>query len=554
MVGLVKAGETAMPQMKVHQAIAQALHDNGARDLFGLIGDANLYVADSFVRDCGGNFVSSANEAGATLMALGYTMATGNLGFCTVTHGAALTNTLTALTHGAKARTPMVLLCGDTAVIDAENFQNVPQRDHVIPTGAGFEQLRAPETVAADVATAIRRAWTERRPIVLNMPVEFQWLDTEYEPRPWRSSDLRMVVPESDDLDNAIGIIAAARRPIVLAGRGAISDEARRAILNFAHRIEAPVATTLQAKELFAGDDCNLGIFGTLSQDATIEHIMDADCIIAFGASLNTYTMSYGAFAKEKRIVQVDNDPAQFGRHLEADATVFGDAARTADLFTHWLNEAEIPGSGWRGPDLAKKLATAAAAAVSAEPQDSDPIHMAGAVKLFNAAFPAERVLVTDGGRFLGEPWKNLRVEHPRNFSITLAFGSIGLGMGYAIGTAIGRPGEQVIHVTGDGGFVLGGLAEFNTAVRHGLNIVTIICNDGAYGAEHIQFRRKNMDPALSMFDWPDFGKVATALGGLGFRVTNFGELRAALAASKDAKVPVLIDLILDPDNMPEFP
>lgn len=543
-----------MAQTKVHKAIAQALHDNGVRDLFGLIGDANLYLSDSFVRDCDGRFVSSANEAGATLMALGYTMATGRLGCCTVTHGAALTNTLTALTHGTKARTPMLLVCGDTAVVDLENFQNTPQREHVIATGAGFEQLRTPETVGEDVATAIRRAWTERRPIVLNVPVEFQWLDAEYTPVTWRSPEMRTVVPESDDLDNAIGIIAAARRPLVLAGRGAMADEAREAILRFAKRLEAPVATTLQGKDLFADDNCSIGIFGTLSQDAAIEHIIEADCVIAFGASLNPYTMSHGAFSKDKRIIQVDTDPAQFGRFIQADATVLGDAGRTADLFTHWLNEAEIPGAGWRGEELAASLAAAKVAAVPADPLDSDPIDMARAIPIFNAAFPSDRVLVTDGGRFLGEPWKNLRVEHPRNFLITLAFGSIGLGMGYAIGTAVGRPGEQIVHFTGDGGFVLGGLAEFNTAVRHGLNIVTVICNDGAYGAEHIQFRRKNMDPELSMFQWPDFGKVADALGGKGFRVTNFGELRAALAASKDATVPVLIDLILDPDNMPEFP
>ncbi|WP_221796322.1 thiamine pyrophosphate-binding protein [Aquisediminimonas sediminicola] len=540
--------------MKVHQAIAHALHDNGVRDLFGLIGDANLYFSDSFVRDCNGQFISSANEDGATLMALGYTVATGKLGCCSVTHGAALTNTLTALTHGTKARTPMLLLCGDTAVADHENFQNTPQRDHVLATGAGFEQLRTPETAAIDIATAIRRAWTERRPIVLNIPVEFQWLDVDYAPVVWRKPEMRTIVPESEDLDNAIGIIAAARRPLVLAGRGAIDEDAAAAILRFAKRLEAPVATTLQAKDLFADDNCNLGIFGTLSQDVAIEQILEADCVIAFGASLNPFTMSQGAFAKDKRIVQIDIDAAQFGRFLQTDASVLGDAGRTADLFTHWLNEAEIPGCGWRGDELATTLATARAAVISIDPQDSDPIDMPRAIKICNAALPADRVLVTDGGRFLGEPWKNFRVSHPRNFTITLAFGSIGLGMGYAIGTAVGRPGEPVVHLTGDGGFVLGGLTEFNTAVRHGLNFTTIVCNDGAYGAEHIQFRRKNMDPTLSTFEWPDFAKVADALGGKGFRVTTCGELRHALDASKNATVPVLIDLILDPDNMPEFP
>lgn len=540
--------------LKVHAAIARALHDNGTTDLFGLIGDANLYFADSFVRDCGGSFTSSANEAGATLMALGYTLSTGRLGCATVTHGAALTNTLTALTHGAKARVPMLLICGDTAVADRDNIQNTPQREHVLATGAGFEQLRAPSTIAQDMTTCIRRAWSERRPIVLNMPVDMQWLDVDYTPRPWKGADQRTIVAESDDLDNAIGIIAAARRPMVLAGRGAMAPDASAAVARFARRLEAPLATTLQAKELFAGEDASVGIFGTLSQDFAVEQILEADCLVCFGASLNEWTMSHGAFAKDKRIIHVDIDPAQFGRFLECDVYVQGDAGKTADLFAHWLEEAEIPGCGWRTDELVARIGAAPFGCTLPAPRPDEPIDMPRATRLFEETFAKDRVLVTDGGRFLGEIWKNFRVANPADFVITVAFGSIGLGMGHAIGAAVGRPDRKVVHFTGDGGFVLGGLAEFNTAVRHNLDIVTIICNDAAYGAEHIQFRRKGMDPALSMFEWPDFGKVAEALGGRGFSVGTFGELEAALDAVRDHRGPVLIDMRLDPDAMPEFP
>ena len=543
-----------MSIMKVHAAIARALSDNGVETLFGLIGDANLYMVDSFIRDCGGRFISSANEAGATLAALGYTNVSSRLGVASVTHGAAVTNTLTGLVHGVKARVPMLLLCGDTAVEDRENFQNISQRDHILATGAGFEQLRSPRTIAEDVATCIRRAFAEKRPVALNIPVEFQWLDTDYEPRPYRASSTRLLVPESEDLDNAIGIIAAARRPVVLAGRGAIDAEARAALIRLAERIEAPLATTLQAKGLFRGEAFDLGICGTLSQPVAVDALVEADCIIAFGASLNPYTLSHGAFAKGKRFVQVDTDTGQIGRYLTPDVGVVGDAARTADLFVKWLDEAEIPGSGARDATLADRLATASPWEGLATPTPSDRVDMPRIIQRLEQLFPRDRLLVTDGGRFLTEPWKNLQVTDPRQFLITLAFGSIGMGMGHAIGAALARPDVPVLHVTGDGGFVLGGLAEFNTAVRHGLDIVTVICNDGAYGAEHIQFRNKNMDPALSMFDWPDFAKVADALGGQGFSVETFADLDRALAAIEKRDRPILIDLKLDPDAMPPLP
>src|SRR5690606_18510560 len=121
-----------------------------------------------FARECGGRYVAAAHEGSAVLMALGYAQVTGKVGVATVTHGPGLTNTITALIEGVKGTTPIVLLAGDTAVTDKDNFQNVPQREHVLATGAGFEQMRAPETFAEDMATAFRRAQVERRPIVLN--------------------------------------------------------------------------------------------------------------------------------------------------------------------------------------------------------------------------------------------------------------------------------------------------------------------------------------------------------------------------------------------------
>lgn len=537
--------------MKVHLAIARALQEQGIDTICGLIGDANLYIIDTFIRDCGGRFISSAHESGATCMALAYGQMSGTVGVASVTHGAAVTNTLTGLAHGVKARVPMLLLCGDTAATDRDNFQNIPQREAILSTGAGFEQLRSPETIQEDVATALRRAKTERRPIALNLPVDMQWLDVDQQPGKVRWPDVRTVVPESADLDDAIGIIAAARRPIVLVGRGAIEDDARTAIQRFAERIGAPLATTLQAKDLYRGEDFNLGIFGTLSQDAVVEAIVASDCLIAFGASLNPFTLSHGTFAKGKRIVHVDIDPGQIGRYFTTDVGVVGEAARTADLFVHWLDAAEIEASGGRSKEVAELIATPMPLA---GPLPDGRIGAGEAVAIIDRMFTRDRVVVTDGGRFLGEVWKNLTVDHPRDFLITVAFGSIGLGMGHAIGTAAARPGRPVLHVTGDGGWVLGGLSEFHTAVRHKLDVVTVVFNDEAYGAEHIQFRNKGMDPALSMFDWPDFAKVAEAMGGRGFTVRTGAELEAALSAIETRDCPVLIDVRLDPDTMPPFP
>jgi thiamine pyrophosphate-dependent acetolactate synthase large subunit-like protein len=166
--------------MKVHEALARSLAEHGVDTVFGVAGDGNLFFIDSFVRECGGRYVAAANEAGAMMMASGYGAASGRLGVVTVTHGPGLTNTVTGLVETAKGSQPILLVVGDTPATDRDSPQVIAQREIIIAAGAGFELVRAPQTILEDAALAIRRAFAERRPIALNVPSEFMWTDVEY--------------------------------------------------------------------------------------------------------------------------------------------------------------------------------------------------------------------------------------------------------------------------------------------------------------------------------------------------------------------------------------
>lgn len=535
--------------MLFQDAMATALVDHGVDTIFGLIGDGNLFVMDSFRRKAGTTYVGVANEATSVEAATGYAHVTGRLGVATVTHGPALTNTVTPLVDAVRGRVPLLLIAGDTRSDDNHHVQSIPQREVVLATGAGFEQLRAPLTLAEDLATAIRRAHVERRPIVLNMPVNFQWTEAEYVPSPSRLVESTGVRPSDEALDSALGIISSASRPVVLAGRGAIDPAARAALLCFAARIGAPVATTLMARDLFRGEPHNLGICGSVAHEVALSTISAADCVIAFGAGLNRYTTADGWLAANRRVVQVDDDRSSLGRFVVPDAGVLGDAARTADDFVALLDEAEIQPTSFASPKLAAKLAQFSDERPDRSTDEYVDIHTA--VRRAEAAVPVDRTVVTDSGRFVFSTWPVIGVQDPRSFSHTASYGSIGLGMGNAIGAAVGRPGHPTLLVTGDGGFMLGGLNEFNTAVRHGLDLIVLLLNDNAYGAEHIQFVRRDADPDMSTFDWPDFGPVADALGGRGFTVRNLAELDDALAHLPHRDRPVLIDVHLDPNLVP---
>ncbi|MTD53685.1 thiamine pyrophosphate-binding protein [Amycolatopsis pithecellobii] len=535
--------------MLFQDAMAAGLTDHGIDTIFGLIGDGNLFVMDSFRRRPGTTYVGVVNEATAVEAASGYAQITGRLGVATVTHGPALTNTITPLIDAVRARVPLLLIAGDTRPDDNDHTQNIPQREVVLAAGAGFEQLRSPLTLADDLASAIRRAHVERRPIVLDMPANFQWAETEYLRSPSRLVSDAGVRPSEDALDSALGIIAGAKRPVVLAGRGAIDPATRAALVRFAARIGAPLTTTLKARDLFRGEPHDLGICGTVAHEVALSTLSAADCVIAFGASLNRFTTMEGWLVDKRRLVQIDDDRHSLGRHVVPDAGVLGDAAMTADEFVALLDEAGIPPTGFASEELATELVRRIDKQADRSTDRSVDIH--SALRRVDAAVAPDRTVITDSGRFIFSTWPVIGVQDPRHFAHTANYGSIGLGMGTAIGASVGRPDHPTLLVTGDGGFMLGGLNEFSTAVRHGLDLIVLLLNDGAYGAEHIQFVRRELDPGMSTFDWPDFGPVADALGGRGFTVRNLSELDSALAHLPHRDRPVLIDVHLDPELVP---
>lgn len=533
----------------VHQSIARSLLDHGADTLFGLMGDANLFMVDHYVRSCGGTFVPAAFEGSSILMALAYSHVSGKPGVATVTHGPGLTNCVTALTEGARGHIPMVLLCGDTPVTDPQNLQNIDQREVVRVTGAGFEQMRSPQSAAEDVARVIFRAQLERRPIVLNMPSDFMWQEVEHRKVVFPVFRTPAQVPGGDAHDQAIGMIASARRPIVLAGGGAVG--ARDQLIRLAERLQAPLATTLKAKGLFNDHPANMDIFGTLSTPEAYDVIAKADCVIAFGASLHYFTTDRGKLMDGKRVVQVDDDRAAIGRNFHPDAALVADAGLSADNIVFWLDEAEIASSGFAAElNAATLTAHPPGQADKAPPGCVNYVH---ALDRLEEALPRDRILTTDGGRFMTEVWCRISAPDPLSFLVTANFGSIGLGQPEAIGAAIAARDRPVALFTGDGGFMMGGVNEFSTAVRLDLDLIVIVCNDSAYGAEHIQFVDRDMDPGLAQFEWPSFADLATALGGQGTLVQSSEDLEAAIQAIEARDRPLLIELFLDPNDVPRM-
>ncbi|WP_206476730.1 thiamine pyrophosphate-binding protein [Microbacterium sp. KRD172] len=535
--------------MLLNDVVAQTLRAHSVEVMFGLMGDANMYIADSFHRLEGGQFIAAANEGGAVLMAAAYASVADDVGVATVTHGAIL-NCVTGLFEAARGGNPVLVISGDTAREEAFHLQNLPQRDIVVPTGAVYREVRSPDTISVDVAAALAEARARRGPVVLAIPSDFQLAESAARVDAPGAIYPGVTTPMREDLEEVASMVLGAKRPVVIAGRGVSATDALHHVSAFAERLGAPVATTLRGKGLFDDDPFNLGICGTLSHPIASEVIGAADCIIAFGAGLSALTTLKGDLVRGKSIIQIDISAEKIGRFWPATIAVVADAGATAIALTELLDEAEVPPLQGRSDSLRERLAQWHAQDRTERGPDTD-LDITGVLQLMDEIVEPDRSLTIDGGRFSHEALRNMTVQDPRFYAHCLNIGHIGLGVSSGIGAAVARPHAPCLVIVGDGGFMLGGLTELNTAVRYGLNVVVCLLNDSAYGAEYYRFIERETDASLTTFEWPSFAAIASSLGAKGIRVTHWSDFDEVRSAVANLDGPLVVEVVLDRDTVP---
>jgi acetolactate synthase I/II/III large subunit len=523
--------------LRLYSAVVRSLQDFGVSTMFGLIGDANMQLISEFTQKAGGRFIGTAHESGAAAMADGYARFSGRLGVATVTYGPGFTNTLTALTEAVRARSSVVVITGDAPHGHA---QELDLRAAASVTGAQFRRISDPASASAEVAKALTAAREGRRPVVLDVPAALQDCDVEYPvPTQLQRSQARLVVDEAS-LDRALGVIASARRPIVLAGRGAV--RAREALVDLAGILGAPLATTLLGKDMFRGHPWNLDIVGTVGRQVTLDAFAAADCIAVFGASLARETTVNGGLFNGKAVVQCDSDLSAIGRHQPVTALIQGDAAKVATAMSAALAAAGHRPGSFASAGLRDELAQAYQAEASGRSVAAGPVDARTVTIWLDERLPARRFVITDGGRCKAAPWRYFHVPEPERFTHTINFGSIGLSLAAAVGGAAADADGVAICFTGDGSCAMA-MMEFSTAVRHRLPLVVVVLNDQSYGLEYDKLEQLGLDPATALCDWPDFAELARAMGGSGIALCDASDFDKAGEVIAAGRWPLLIDV-----------
>jgi thiamine pyrophosphate-dependent acetolactate synthase large subunit-like protein len=530
------------------ELVGQTLAELGVTRVFGVVGSGNYVVTDALVRG-GARYVAARHETGAAGMADGYFRATGEPAVCSVHQGPGLTNTITAVTEAAKSRVPMIVVAGATSAGMTRSNFFIDQQSLVRTTGAVAETLHRSETVVEDTVRAFDRAVTEQRPVVLNMPLDVQAAEAPGAGRARPATRKTAVSPADDVVEQLTAELLRARRPVIVAGRGAWRSGAREELQQLADATGALLATTAVAKGMFAGHPRDLGVSGGFSSEGVARVLASADLVIGFGCSFTQWTTrSNHLFGDQTVVIQVDSDVDSLALNRRVDLGVVGDAAVTARLLVDRVSSAPAGSSDWRVGPVPAEPVTAPTADQYDSTGERGYIHPAQLTSALEKVLPAQRTVVMDGGHFIGWPATGWSVPDPAGFLFSSAgFQSIGLGMGLVAGAALGRPDRLPVLAAGDGGFLMS-VAELDTLVREGLPVLVVVYNDAAYGAEVHHFANYGSGLDLVQFPPPDIASVARGFGAEAVSVREIRDLDIVDRWLADRRGPLVVDAKVAPD------
>jgi thiamine pyrophosphate-dependent acetolactate synthase large subunit-like protein len=508
----------------VAHAVGTALAQSGVTTVFGVVGSGNFHVTNALTA-AGAQFVPARHEGGAAVMADAYARVSGVLGVLSVHQGPGLTNAMTGITEAAKSRTPMLILAAE-ATAPRSNFY-IDQSALASAVGAVPERINSPSSAAADLARAYHTATSERRTVLLNLP-----LDVQAAPAPVPFGLPARAAPAPPEPDRAAvealaDALAAAQRPVFLAGRGA--RHAREDLIHLSERAGALLSTSAVSRGLFRGDPFDLDVSGGFATPVAAELIRNADLLVGWGCALNMWTLRHGALVGDAAtVVQVDLDPDALGAHHRIDLGVVGDVAATARAVARELESRGHHAAGYRSAKVAERLAREGRwrdvpYEEQAEAGRIDPRTLSAAL---DDLLPAERTVAVDSGNFMGYPAMYLDVPDPDGFVFTQAFQSVGLGLATAIGAAVARPYRLTVAALGDGGALMG-VSELETAVRLGLDLLVVVYDDEAYGAEVHHFGPDGYPLEHVTFPPADIAAIGRGFGCAGVTVRAPADLTA---------------------------
>jgi thiamine pyrophosphate-dependent acetolactate synthase large subunit-like protein len=534
----------AAGSMKAYQAIPELLGRVGLDTVFGVLGSSNVAWIGHGVDRGGLRLVHVRHEQTAVTAAAAFARVSGRVGLASVTLGPGFANTVNSLAAAIHDHIPLILFVGQSPSGKMHgDFQRLNQREIVAALGAGFHAAGR----VTELEGAVRDAWTEvqRNGTPQVVSVDEAFLDEEVQLSPqWPVVQHEDEFLDPQAVSAAVDALSSARCPLILAGQGAALADCRADLIELADLTGARLASTLNVHRFFAGDRRDLGVCGTSASPIVVNELAAVDVVFAVGATLNTFTLGEGSLFGPAKIIQCEVDPEARVKASPPSLALLGDAKRvTRAVIEEWNSRglARRP-EPEDAPDWGQMQKSVLATDIGADAlRGLDPrdVYVVMGDKL-----PRDRVIVIDGGRASYPAPALLDAIDGRSWLNSRGYGSVGLGIGAAIGAGVAAPGRRVALFCGDGGFMMAA-NELDTIRREGLDVTIVVLNDEQYGSEVKYCRRYGLTSDVTHYSMPDLPKLAEAYGGSGVTVSTREELVALQPSSPGLEI---FDMRIDPD------
>ena len=533
-------------QLTGAEIIIECLLEQSVDTVFGYPGGAILNVYDALYRYSDKiKHVLTSHEQGASHAADGYARATGKVGVCLATSGPGATNLVTGIATACMDSVPVVAITCNvgTALLGKDSFQEVDIAGIVMPVTKHSYIVKD----VTQLADTIRKAFTIAKsgrpgPVLVDVPKDVTAAKCEYIRHTITAVEPKVDTIRSEDVDTAAQMIAAAKKPFIFVGGGAVIADASEEVRALAHKIQAPVCDSLMGKGAFSGEDelytGPVGMHGTKTSNYAM---CECDLLITLGARFSDrVTGDTKTFAPKAKILQIDVDAAEINKNVTVDASVIGDLKEVLKLLLVKIPEQKHEEWVQHIQDMKEKY-----------PLNYDHSQLTGPYviqKLYELT-GGDAIISTDVGQHQMWAAQYFKFKEPRTFLTSGGLGTMGYGLGAAIGAKMGCPDKTVVNIAGDGCFRMN-MNEIATAVRCGRPLVQIILNNHVLGMVR-QWQTLFYDHRYSqtvLNDGVDFVKVSEAMGAKAIRVTKMEEVEPALKMALSSEEPVVLDCWIDQD------
>lgn len=529
------------------EIIVECLKEQNVDTIFGYPGGAILNVYDALYKHSDEiTHILTSHEQGASHAADGYARATGKVGVCFATSGPGATNLVTGIATAYMDSIPVVAITCNVTVplLGKDSFQEIDIAGVTMPiTKHNF--IVKDVTKLADVIRAAFRIAKEGRPgpVLIDVTKDVTAAECDYIKETPKTIERQTDTIKEEDVERAVEMIKASKRPYVFVGGGVIASDASDELARFVKKIDAPVADSLMGKGAFDGTDPHytgmLGMHGTKTSNFGVS---ECDLLIAIGARFSDrVTGNANKFAKNAKILHFDIDAAEINKNIHSDASVVGDALEILKRVNAKLEQQDRHEWMEHIHDYEKQYPMA---------YRKDCLNGPLIMEKIYELTKGEAIISTDVGQHQMWAAQHYKYKKPRTLLTSGGLGTMGYGLGAAIGAKVGCKDKTVINIAGDGCFRMN-MNEVATATRYNIPVIEIIFNNHVLGMvrqwQDLFYGKRYSATVLD--DCVDFVKVSEGMGAKGYRVQTIEEFEAALKDAMALNIPCVIDCLIDRED-----